>query len=64
MECSGVSEIGGPRGFFSYTVAAVLVFSRFLRIIGNQRELDPLKSSGSSKASSKVLDLLDKAPSP
>ena len=59
VECSDFWEFGGPRGIFSQTVAAVLVFSRALELIGTQREADPLKSSESSKASSKVLDLLD-----
>ena len=53
------SEFGGPRGLFSQTVATVLMFSRVLEIIGTRREADPLKSSRSSIASSKVLDLLD-----
>ena len=53
------SEFGGPRGFFSQTVVAVLMFARVLEIIGNWRDSDHHKSSGSSKASSKVLDLLD-----
>ena len=53
------SEFGGNRGVFSQTVEAVLRFSRVLGLIGNRRKADPLKSAGSSKASSKVLDLLD-----
>ena len=59
MECSDFSEFGGPRGVFSHTVVTVLMFSRALQLIGNRRELDHPKSSESSKASSKVLDLLD-----
>ena len=60
MECSDFfSEFGVPRGVLSQSVAAVLVFSRFLRVIGTQRTADQSKSSVSSKASSKVLDLLD-----
>ena len=59
MECSDFREFGGPRGLFPQTVAAVLVFSRVLGLIGNRRDSDHPKSSGSSKASSKVLDLLD-----
>ena len=53
------SEFGGNRGLFSQTVVTVLRFSRVLALIGNQRNSDHPKSSGSSKASSKVLDLLD-----
>ena len=53
------SEVGGNRGLFSQTVAAVLRFLRGLLLIGNRRESDHHKSSESSKASSKVLDLLN-----
>ncbi len=52
------SEIGGPRGLFSQTVVAVLMFSRVLKIIGTRRDSDHHKSSQSSKTSSNVLNLL------
>ena len=51
------SEFWGPRGLCRKTVATFLLFSRVLRTIRNQRKPDPPKSSESTKASSKVLDL-------
>ena len=59
LECSVFREFGGPRGLFSQTVAAILAFLRVLQRIGTRRDPDHPKSSRSSNASSKGLDLLD-----
>jgi hypothetical protein len=55
----GVLGIFHNLGVPEATVATVLMFSKVLETIGDQLDLDHPRSVGSSKASSKVLDIFD-----